>query len=351
MNSFFIYREPFEKVCHCYSQSEKPTAITSLTALNGCKGFVIAPFHCDDNNKLFLLNGQTGSTTTLPLDGSKGFEAIPDWQDEIVLAGETASLREIYHKDFFRFHKELACNTFRKLVLARSIVEQKDENASPRNIFLRACERYPRSYIALFYTEETGMWLVASPEILLCGDANGYHTMALAGTMKYEGKDMQWSTKNQEEQKLVADYIRTCLQPLATEITESKPYTTRAAHLAHLRTDFTFQLKDTQRLGTFLTAFHPTPAVCGMPKKETQEFILHNEQLNRSYYSGFSGLLGDNGVAKLYVTLRCMHLSRSTCRLYAGGGLLKESIEENEWQETESKLDTMRLLLKLDKAY
>ena len=348
MDSFFIYREPFEKVCHCYSQPEKPTAISSLTELNGRKGFVIAPFFCDDSNTLYLLDGQKGSSTVLPLDGSKGFDAIPDWQDEAVLTNETPSLREAYHDDFCRFHKELEHNRFRKLVLARSIIETKDERTTPRSIFLKACEKYPRSYIALFYTAEIGMWLIASPEILLRGNAEGYQTMALAGTMKYEGEDMKWSSKNQEEQQLVADYIRACLQPVAAEITESKPYTTRAAHLAHLRTDFTFQLKDTQRLGTFLTAFHPTPAVCGMPKDEAQQFILHNEQLNRSYYSGFSGLLGEKGAAKLYVTLRCMQLSRSTCRLYAGGGLLKESIEENEWQETEAKLDTMRQLLKAD---
>ena len=216
---------------------------------------------------------------------------------------------------------------------------------SPRDIFLNACSRYPRSYIALFYTQETGMWLIASPEILLRGDANGYQTMALAGTMRYAGEDMRWSDKNREEQQLVTDYIRTCLQPFAMEVTESEPYTTRAAHLAHLRTDFRFLLKDRQRLGTFLTAFHPTPAVCGIPKDKAQQFILSNEQLNRGYYSGFSGLLSENGTAKLYVTLRCMQLSRSACRLYAGGGLLKDSIEENEWLETESKLDTMRKLL------
>ena len=348
MDPFFIYREPFEKVCHCYSQPEKPTAIPSLAELNGRKGFVIAPFYCDDNNILYLLDGPKGSSTVLPLDGSKGFDAIPQWQDHTTLASETTSLRETYHKDFCCFHKELECNTFRKLVLARSVVETKDKSATPRSIFLKACEKYPRSYISLFYTAETGMWLIASPEILLRGDADGYQTMALAGTMKYEGEDMKWSAKNQEEQQLVADYIRACLQPFAAEITESKPYTARAAHLAHLRTDFTFRLKDTQRLGTFLTAFHPTPAVCGMPKDEAQQFILHNEQLNRSYYSGFSGLLGENGLAKLYVTLRCMQITRSACCLYAGGGLLKESIEENEWQETETKLDTMRQLLKPD---
>ena len=110
------------------------------------------------------------------------------------------------------------------------------------------------------------MWLIASPEILLRGDANGYQTMALAGTMRYAGEDMRWSDKNREEQQLVTDYIRTCLQPFAMEVTESEPYTTRAAHLAHLRTDFRFLLKDRQRLGTFLTAFHPTPAVCGIPR-------------------------------------------------------------------------------------
>lgn len=348
MDSFFIYREPYEKVCHCYTQPEKPTAIPSLVKLDGCRGFVIAPFCCDAGDVLYLLDGQKGSSTVLPLDGSKGFEPIPDWQDEMGIPLTTSSLREAYHDNFCRFHQALERNAFQKLVLARSVIEAKDENAGPRSIFLKACEKYPRSYIALFYTEETGMWLIASPEVLLCGNADGYQTMALAGTMRYEGEDMQWSAKNQEEQQLVADYIRTCLQPFAAEITESRPYTARAAHLAHLRTDFTFRLKDTQQLGTFLAALHPTPAVCGMPKDETRQFILHNEQLNRSYYSGFSGLLGDNGTAKLYVTLRCMQISRSACCLYAGGGLLKESIEENEWQETETKLDTMRQLLKQD---
>jgi isochorismate synthase len=32
-------------------------------------------------------------------------------------------------------------------------------------------------------------------------------------------------------------------------------------------------------------------------------------------------------------------------RLYAGGGILKDSQEEQEWQETEIKLDTMRRVI------
>jgi isochorismate synthase len=41
-----------------------------------------------------------------------------------------------------------------------------------------------------------------------------------------------------------------------------------------------------------------------------------------------------------------MQLFSDAYRLYAGGGLLTDSDEEQEWQETETKLDTMRRILK-----
>jgi len=40
-----------------------------------------------------------------------------------------------------------------------------------------------------------------------------------------------------------------------------------------------------------------------------------------------------------------MNIENNHYRLYAGGGLLKDSTEEQEWQETEAKLETMRSLL------
>jgi isochorismate synthase len=40
-----------------------------------------------------------------------------------------------------------------------------------------------------------------------------------------------------------------------------------------------------------------------------------------------------------------MNIDGDTCHLYAGGGLLKDSTEEQEWLETEAKMETMRRLL------
>jgi isochorismate synthase len=85
-----------------------------------------------------------------------------------------------------------------------------------------------------------------------------------------------------------------------------------------------------------------------LPKQEAFQFILDYEHHQRSYYSGFLGPLFVNGQTNLYVTLRCMQLFENGYRLYAGGGLLKDSVEELEWQETETKLDTMRRILKTE---
>lgn len=41
-----------------------------------------------------------------------------------------------------------------------------------------------------------------------------------------------------------------------------------------------------------------------------------------------------------------MEIDGRNCHLYAGGGLLKESVEEDEWKETEVKLNTMRDVLR-----
>jgi isochorismate synthase len=45
---------------------------------------------------------------------------------------------------------------------------------------------------------------------------------------------------------------------------------------------------------------------------------------------------------QLYVSLRCMQIFPGFCRLYAGGGLMPDSDEEQEWLETENKMACMQ---------
>ena len=160
--------------------------------------------------------------------------------------------------------------------------------------------------------------------------------------LKSEGESVSWSTKNIQEQRYVATYIAECLEQFTNDFHEEGPSTVRAADLVHLRSDFTFTLPEHGRIGDLLQTLHPTPAVCGLPKRETFQFIIRNEHTPRRYYSGFMGMLDPERETHLYVSLRCMNIEGSCCHLYAGGGLLKDSVLEQEWQETEAKLETMR---------
>ena len=56
-------------------------------------------------------------------------------------------------------------------------------------------------------------------------------------------------------------------------------------------------------------------------------------------------MVDPNGETHLYVSLRCMQIAEDLCRLYAGGGILRESTEESEWRETKAKLAAMKQLL------
>ena len=212
-------------------------------------------------------------------------------------------------------------------------------------------------FVALVSTPVSGTWLMATPEILLEGGGIEWHTMALAGTMKLEGRQLlfdvpagsrredgciKWSEKNVCEQRIVAKYIAECLGRYSDEMEENGPYTSRAGNIVHLRSDFRFVLRSAESVGCLIDDLHPTPAVCGLPKAETYGFIVKNEHGARKYYSGFAGPWFKSAQSHLYVSLRCMQIEGRWYGLYAGGGLLADSREQQEWDETEAKLETMK---------
>ena len=356
MNSFALFRLPYEKRCTLVVQTTgEPKEFLSCDALTGQQGFVMAPFAPSEKHPVVLIRADRVEEMETPekledrmelRDFAQlgNFEQLGNFaQLENFVPREKSALSD-YHLDFSNFHAHLCDGSFQKLVLSRSIDILRNGAETPIQLFQRACDHYPRMMIALVYTPQSGLWLASTPEILLSGDGSRWQTIALAGTMKYDD-DLRWSEKNIQEQRYVATYIIHQLEQFTHDFTEEGPRTARAGHLAHLRSDFHFSLPDHTAIGALLQALHPTPAVCGLPKQDSFRYILQHEHHDRSYYSGFMGPLFLNGQTNLFVTLRCMQLFANGYRLYAGGGLLKDSVEEQEWQETETKLDTMRHII------
>lgn len=363
MTAFALFRLPHAQNCTLIEQHVgEPLRLLSCRELNGQQGFVLAPFHVSAEHPILLIRpdvvqqmtlddlyAQTGNASSVPLQQKDTFscESEPDTD---------------YSIDFANFHAQLSNGVFCKIVLSRSKSLPREHQVDVRQLFCQACRLYPRLFIALVSLNDGTCWLTATPEILLEGIGTRWRTVALAGTMQLQGDELQgegehvrWSAKNIQEQRYVATYIAQCLEQFSLDFVEEGPRTVRAANLVHLRSDFTFTLDDASCVGDLLNTLHPTPAVCGLPKHDTFEFILKNEHTPRQYYSGFMGPLAlpckpglsTDSSTHLYVSLRCMQITDNAYRLYAGGGLLKDSQLEQEWQETEAKMQTMRGLLNL----
>ena len=355
MSAYAIYRLPYEDHATLIRQTEgNPVELHSLTELNGKQGFVVAPFAVSPEEPVLVIRPdevlEKSTQKALELS-SLATNSVQSLSCNGVENSAKRTISSVYSIDFANYHSQLESDTFRKIVLARCADEKIGEMVEPMELFYRACAMYPRLFIALVDTPQSGCWLAATPEILLDGKGADWRTIALAGTMKLEGdqlngegETLRWSTKNIQEQRIVSTYITECLEQFTGDFREEGPRTVRAANLVHLRSDFTFKLNDQTHLGDLLNTLHPTPAVCGLPKRETFQFIVKNEHTPRRYYSGFMGPLGASET-HLYVSLRCMNIEGNTCHLYAGGGLLKDSTEEQEWAETEAKMETMRRLL------
>jgi isochorismate synthase len=237
-----------------------------------------------------------------------------------------------------------------KVVPSRSKTIALPEGFDLWKTFNKLCNAYPNCMISLVSSEETGTWMGATPELLVCiNEQKHFRTVALAGTKRYEPgmdiKSIAWTEKEIEEQAMVCRYVISCFKKIRLrEYEEHGPRTVVAGNLVHLKTEYDVDMVATNfpQLGsTMLRLLHPTSAVCGMPLEPAQEFLRANEGYDRQFYSGFLGPVNFRNGSDLFVNLRCMQLGNKTAILYAGAGVTIDSNPEKEWEETEMKFDTL----------
>lgn len=363
---------------------------TSSTATDAdlsqpCRGFLMAPFAADGQNPTAHLVrshlGFDGSHVSLNPPEETAHETL--WEHfleeaEAARAGNHhAPVEPVWHlnndrempptepsrSDFCDWvqeaRAEIARGRLKKVVLSRALNRPLHEDFQPLNLFSHLCVAYESAFVSLVALPGIGTWIGASPELLLSLQDAHLTTVSLAGTqLLRDGQDIAsavWSPKEQEEQQIVTEYIRACfVEHEVHDFVEAGPETVRAGNLLHLQTAFRAHLPSEEhrlRANQLLTAMHPTPAVCGTPKKEAVEFILRHETHARAFYAGFLGPVDPRGRTDVFVNLRCMQLLPSTALLYAGSGITRDSEPEKEWLETEFKLNTLLKILKAEETH
>lgn len=323
--AFALFRLPGESQVHIATGVAERISLADMERIQA--GFVAFPFAEKEG---FLLR----TSGTIPVAGS----APP-----LAHAAPQLSLTE--YLDLCRIFVEATQGPFRKLALSRvQSVARKPEFALTA-LFDALSGAYPQAFVYVLNLPEEGCWAGATPELLLHLDPDNLETVALAGTRAWKGDhtlEAEWTAKEQEEHRWVADYIEECLlRHGISDYKRSQAQTVRAAQVLHLKTFFPARLPEGFKSGAFLEDLQPTPAVAGIPKAEAIDFIRRHEPHRRGLYTGFLGYSDENGVLDLFVNLRCMKITPSHTELYTGGGITFDSVPEKEWEETQLKAQTL----------
>jgi isochorismate synthase len=336
---FVVYNKPnCNDVFGMFQQNNDLNVITNQFDK---QGFVFAPFSATDRTVLFPL-----SVSEIVKDKVL-VERSSELQNVAFVNNESKSTHvDLVEKGVIAIKKE----RFKKVVLSR---KEKVTLAEVNVIetYNKLLQTYPNAFVYVWFHPKVGLWFGATPETLLKLENNCFTTMALAGTQVYKENDTPtWSEKEIDEQKIVTDYIVNKLASFSTGLEISETKTVKAGSLLHLRTEIKGALNGKDNgLFSLVDLLHPTPAVCGLPKEEAKQFILENENYNRSYYTGFLGELNmglqNQSDSHLFVNLRCMEVKNKEACIYVGGGITKESNPEKEWEETVAKSNVMLKVL------
>lgn len=236
-----------------------------------------------------------------------------------------------------------------KVVLSR--LEALEIEGSIIDNFRKLQAAYPDCFRYICFTPSTGVWLGATPELLVETSDGTFLTMALAGTMSADSSE-PWSEKNKYEQAIVADTIERRLRELGLRIKREGETDLVVGKIKHILTRFAAK-GDAAPLDV-LKKLNPTPATLGYPEERAFIDIDLAETHSRYCYAGAVGAV-TGGELRAYVNLRCAFARRTQdsddrigskwlYNFYAGGGLTAESDAEEEWLETEMKIDATRSL-------
>ena len=320
------------------------------------QGFVMAPY---SHSRPAVLIPGIPEATALIVKKKKVVFDTPVFPDDV-------HEKNAYKKMVAQAITQISAGSLIKVVLSR---KQKIPTAlRPLTVFEQLVNSYPEAFTYIWYHPKVGLWMGATPETLLSLSGLRFTTMALAGTQKFEGNlKVSWGQKEQEEQRLVVDTIKRQLASLGIKnIKIHDRETLKAGNLLHLKTEIGVLLQAEENLGPLLDLLHPTPAVCGLPRDLAHDFIIKNENYDRSFYTGFLGTINQpapqrglrkrrntenlaytqfNKTSHLYVNLRCMAFLDKAVEVYAGGGITSGSEPEKEWWETVNKTQVMRRVL------
>ena len=259
-----------------------------------------------------------------------------------------------------RATERIGAGELRKIVLARTMLVNAGRTLDAKQLLwrLRAVDADCYAFAAPQADAAVRSVLVgATPELLVRRRGRHVEATPLAGSAQRFGDAQRDrasadrlfdSQKEREEHAVVVEDVERILGAFCERLERPRePELLGTANVWHLATPFRGKLHDPSVTALELVAaLHPTPAVCGTPRETAREALETLEPIERGGYAGPVGWMDAAGDGEWAIALRCAEVTGSTARLFAGAGIVGDSVPEAEVEETERKfralLDALR---------
>ncbi|AFH49031.1 Menaquinone-specific isochorismate synthase [Ignavibacterium album JCM 16511] len=308
-------------------------------------------------NKLYCVQNFLSSSLQDDLN-SKHTVEVQNFIQQLVRKSVTekasAKIEKISDDDFSNWEKkvvgavnEIKENKLQKIVLARKVEYKISGKVLWNDIFEKLNSEYPDCMNFLIKSHQD-YFFGSSPELLGKFEKDIFRTEALAGSInrgsdEYEDSDLALllsaSKKNKKEHDIVIDHLHDNLQKhlLNIDIDET-PLIKRLKNIQHLQTKISGRLKESPKYFQLIDSVFPTPAICGIPTKQSLNELKTLEGFDRGLYSGIVGSFNLSGEAEFFVAIRSALISENKLIAFAGCGIVEESNPDEEFNETELKL-------------
>jgi menaquinone-specific isochorismate synthase len=230
-----------------------------------------------------------------------------------------------------------------KVVIARSLKLNFTDDVSAVTALHHISNEQQESYH--FGLQKDGkLFFGATPERLIEISNGRAYSACVAGSIRRGksaaedrelGDELLEDRKNREEHQYVVNMISQVFKKFCTDIRISKvPKLMKVRDIQHLFTPVEGQVESGTDIFSLVQALHPTPALGGVPTDIAMDIIRTEENMDRGYYAAPIGWTDTAGNGEFAVAIRSALLDGDSAYLYAGGGIVADSVAGKEYDET-----------------
>ena len=244
---------------------------------------------------------------------------------------------------------KLRSDFVQKVVIARKCIVTPARSFDRLDYTAYLLDRYFQEYFYLFRQGGEAYWTGISPEIIMKQQGSMAVTKPLAGTVKKYGDpavDEKGRLELASNPKFIVEHehaLGFMFDQLKSadigEVSIDKNKTLfETPYAFHLKSEISVRLKE--RLSCFdaIGAIYPPATIWGIPVDRTERILAETEPFNREYFTGVYGYWNYEGDADTALVIRSAKIEEGAVSLYAGGGIVKDSDPEEEFEETVNKM-------------